>query len=190
MEEREILKIFEKHEALLRGHFKLSSGLHADTYLQCAKVLQYPEVAGRLCAELAGLLPDDGVDVVAGIAVGSITLGYELARALGARAIFGERQNGAMTLRRGFRIEPAESVLIAEDVVTTGGSVMEVIELVKELKGDVRGVACLVNRGGAPSLPVRCTSLVDLDLKTFTEDECPLCKQGVAIEAPGSRHGK
>ena len=190
MEEKEILEIFRGAGALLAGHFKLSSGLHADTYLQCAKVLQYPGVAQKLCAELAGRLGQNNIDVVVGVAMGGITLGYELARAIHARAVFSERAGGSMMLRRGFEIEPAERALIAEDVVTTGGSVKEVIKLISRLKGELAGVACMVNRGGASSLGVDCTSLVDLDLNAYSQEDCPLCKQGIAIETPGSRYIK
>ena len=122
--------------------------------------------------------------------MGGITLGYEFARAVHARAIFTERASGTMTLRRGFEIKPGERALIAEDVVTTGGSVKEVINLIRKLKSELVGVACMVNRGGASSLGVECTSLVDLNLDAYTEEECPLCKQGIEIETPGSRHIK
>jgi len=190
MKEKEILEIFKAAGALLSGHFKLSSGLHADTYLQCAKVLQHPDTAERLCGELARRLGQDSIDVVVGVAMGGITLGYELARAVNARAIFTERAGGTMTLRRGFKIEPGERALIAEDVVTTGGSVKEVVELVKKLKGELVGVACMVNRGGASSLGVDCISLLDLNLNAYKEEECPLCKGGIEIETPGSRYVK
>ena len=188
MEREEVLNIFRKCGALLTGHFRLSSGLHSDTYLQCAKVLQYPKLAESLCRELARRLPAGKIDASVGPAMGGITFAYELARALGTRALFAERQDGRMTLRRGFGIVPGERVLIAEDVVTTGKSVGEVIDLVRQEKAEVVGVACLINRGGAASLGVECVSLAEVEAKSYREEECPLCKKGVELETPGSRH--
>ena len=120
--------------------------------------------------------------------MGGITFAYELARALGARALFAERQDGRMTLRRGFSVTSGERVLVAEDVVTTGKSVGEVIDLVRREKAEVVAVACLVNRGGAASLGVECVRLADVEAKSYSKEECPLCKKGVELETPGSRH--
>jgi len=183
MEREEVLDIFRKCEALLTGHFRLSSGLHSDTYLQCAKVLQYPKLAERLCRELVRRLPAGKIDASIGPAMGGITLAYELARAL-----FAERQDGGMVLRRGFSVSRGERVLVAEDVVTTGKSVGEVIDLVGREKAEVVAVACLINRGGAASLGVECVRLADVEAKSYSEEECPLCKKGIRLETPGSRH--
>ena len=132
MTENEILDIFRKHSALLEGHFALSSGLHSDRYIQCALVLQHPEAAEQLCAQLAAKLNHLGATVVAAPALGGVIVSYEVARALGVRSLFTERQDGAMTLRRGFSFEPGEPTLVVEDVVTTGGSTRETIAAVEQ----------------------------------------------------------
>ncbi|MGD2278981.1 MAG: orotate phosphoribosyltransferase [Candidatus Omnitrophota bacterium] len=190
MNEREIMEIFTKIGAYQQGHFKLSSGLHSGAYLQCALVLQDPVLAARLCGVLAEKFVADAPDIVVGPAMGGVVLAYELARALNARAIFTERdKNGKMALRRGFMVSPKNKVLIAEDVLTTGGSVKEVIKLLEEESVRPLGVACLVNRssriidfGG-----IKCESLIKLDIPTFEEAECPLCQEGMPITKPGSR---
>ena len=137
MNEKEVLGIFEKSGALLKGHFKLSSGLHSEKYLQCALVLQYPNMAERLSEALANNFSAEKIDVVIGPALGGVTLAYEVARAIGSRGLFTERQDGKMVLRRGFSITKGEKVLVVEDVVTTGGSTKEVIELVRSFGADV-----------------------------------------------------
>jgi len=190
MQEMEIMDIFKKMQAYQQGHFRLSSGLHSGGYLQCARVLQDPVVAERLCGALARKFKADKPDIVLGPAMGGIVLAYELARQLGARAIFSERDDdGKMTLRRGFRVSQENRVLIAEDVLTTGKSVKEVISLLE--KDGIRpvGVASLVDRstseinfGG-----VKKESLIKLDIPTFQEAECPLCQEGMPITKPGSR---
>jgi len=184
-----ILETFREAGALLEGHFLLSSGLHSPKYLQCALVLQDPARAERLCSRLARAFADDRVETVVGPAMGGILVAYELARALGARAIFAEREEGRMRLRRGFRIEPGQRVLLAEDVVTTGGSLREVLALAREAGAEVVGVAALVDRtsGRDPGFGMPLTALVQLDVPTYVPEECPLCREGVPVVKPGSR---
>ena len=184
-----ILEVFREAGALLEGHFLLSSGLHSPKYLQCALVLADPRRAERLCSRLARAFADDRVETVVGPAMGGILVAYELARALGARAIFAEREEGRMRLRRGFRIEPQERVLLAEDVVTTGGSLREVLALVREAEAEVVGVAALVDRtsGRDPEFGMPLTALVQLDVPIHVPEECPLCREGVPVVKPGSR---
>jgi len=184
-----ILETFREAGALLEGHFLLSSGLHSPKYLQCALVLQDPARAERLCSRLARAFADDRVETVVGPAMGGILVAYELARALGATAIFAEREEGRMRLRRGFRIEPGRRVLLAEDVVTTGGSLREVLALVREAGAEVVGVAALVDRtsGRDPAFGMPLTALVQLDVPTHVPEECPLCREDVPVVKPGSR---
>src|SRR3989338_4601935 len=147
MTEKAVLQIFDKHGALLKGHFRLSSGLHSEKYLQCALILQYPDIAEKLSKELAKKYSKEKIDVVIGPALGGITLAYEMARVLGVRGIFTERYEGKMVFRRGFSIEKGEKALVVEDVVTTGGSTKEVIEAVKFFGGKGVGGRSIVDRG-------------------------------------------
>lgn len=184
----QVLEVFERTGVLLEGHFRLTSGLHAAKYLQCAQLLQYPHEAGPLCEQLADYFKDAGATVVAGPATGGIILAYEVAKALGVKNIFGERENGVMTFRRGFKVEPTDKVLVLEDVVTTGGSVKELIECVRAAGAEVIGVASLVNRsGGRVDFGVPFKSLVNLDITTYQPDDCPMCKAGSVAYKPGSR---
>lgn len=186
--QEQVLEIFARTGVLLEGHFRLTSGLHAAKYLQCAQLLQYPHEAGPLCEQLASYFKDAGATVVAGPATGGIILAYEVAKALGVKNIFGERENGVMTFRRGFKLEPTDKVLVLEDVVTTGGSVKELIACVKEAGAEVVGVASLVNRsGGRVDFGVPFKSLVNLDITTYQPEECPMCKEGSMAYKPGSR---
>lgn len=188
MTEQEVLDIFEKHHALLTGHFKLSSGLHSEKYLQCALVLQYPDVAGRLSKALAAKFAGTKIDVVIGPALGGVTLAYEVARALGVRGLFTERQDGAMVLRRGFVIRPGERVLVCEDVVTTGGSTKEVIDVVKAAGGVVVGVGSIINRSDTdPVFGVPFASLAKVTVATYPSDACALCRSNIPVTKPGSR---
>lgn len=186
--QEQVLEVFERTGVLLEGHFRLTSGLHAAKYLQCAQLLQYPHEAGPLCEQLAEYFKDAGATVVAGPATGGIILAYEVAKALGVKNIFGERENGVMTFRRGFKVEPTDKVLVLEDVVTTGGSVKELIECVRAAGAEVVGVASLVNRsGGRVDFGVPFKSLVNLDITTYQPDDCPMCKAGSVAYKPGSR---
>jgi orotate phosphoribosyltransferase len=194
MKTEEVLQIFEQNEALLKGHFLLSSGLHSSRYLQCALVLQHPVVAGRLCSALAEKASGDGrlgqVDAVMAPALGGIIVAHEVARALGVRALFTERQDGEMKLRRGFQLRPGERILVVEDVVTTGGSTREVMEVVRKSGGVVVGAGSLIDRsGGAVDLGVPRHALAVLEVPVYQPDDCPLCREGSAAIKPGSRPG-
>lgn len=188
MRPSEALSLLQGTGALLDGHFQLSSGLHSRQYIQCALVLQHPTLAARLCGSLAQGFSVDEVSVVAGPALGGITIAYEMARQLGARAVFGERADGKLMLRRGFHVEPEDRVLIAEDVVTTGESTRELLDVIRHSGATVVGVTSIVDRsGGATDFPVKFHSLVSLTLKTFSPSGCPLCKEEVPLTKPGSR---
>ena len=188
MGNEKILEIFNKANALLNGHFKLSSGLHSEKYLQCARVLQYPEYARQLCQELAKRFYEEKPSVVVAPAIGGIVVSYEIAKALGCRSVFTERENGVMTLRRGFDVAKAEKTLVVEDVITTGTSTKEVIAAVKQRGAEVIGVGAIVDRSCEKiDFGVSFEYLIKLDIKTFEPDKCPLCKKGVLIAKPGSR---
>ena len=175
--------------ALLRGHFRLTSGLHSDEYCQCAKVLEHPDVAEELGRMLAERFAEDAVDVVVSPAIGGIVIGHEVARALGVRSLFAERKDGAMSLRRGFSVSPGERVLIIEDVVTTGGSVREVAEVVSGEGAEIVGFGFIMDRSREPlNLPGPTRALLaGRTMETYEPDACPLCEAGVPIEKPGSR---
>lgn len=188
MKREEILSIFEKAGVLLNGHFKLTSGRHSKQYLQCAQLFQYPEYSKKITEELVKKFKDEKIDLIVGPAVGGIILAYEVARQLNIKNIFMERENGKMTLRRGFNIEKGQRVLVVEDVVTTGGSVKEVIDVIKECGGEVIGVGSIVNRSkGNTKFDEELRSVIDFDIETYTEEDCPLCKDGVEVVKPGSR---
>jgi orotate phosphoribosyltransferase len=188
-----ILGAFYQTGAYLRGHFPLTSGLHSPEYLQCALVLQYPKHAERfgqlLAAEFRRLDPTLSVGVVAAPAIGGLAIGHEVARALGARFIFTERDAaGQMVLRRGFTVEPAETAVVVEDVVTTGGSSREVIDILKAAGAHVIGAGSIIDRsGGAVDLGVRRVALKTLNATTYTPASCPLCAEGIPVVKPGSR---
>ncbi len=191
MTENDLLAVFRKHSALLEGHFILSSGLHSDRYMQCALVLQHPKVAEQLCSLLAEKLRHLGASVVAAPALGGVLVAHEVARALGTRAIFTERQEGAMTLRRGFSLEPGEPALVVEDVITTGLSTRETIRCVEEAGGKVVGAGTLIDRsGGEADLGLPRIALVPLKIQNYSPADCPFCKSGVPAVKPGSRTKK
>lgn len=175
--------------ALMRGHFRLTSGLHSDEYCQCAKVLEDPEMAAELGGMLADLYRDAQVDVVVSPAIGGIVIGHEVARSLGVRSLFAERGESGMSFRRGFRIEPSERVLIIEDVVTTGGSVREVAEAVAAAGGKTVGFGFIMDRSRQPlDLPGPSKALIEgRQMEVYQPDSCPLCEAGVPVEKPGSR---
>jgi orotate phosphoribosyltransferase len=177
--------LFESSGAMLSGHFLLSSGRHSDTYVQKARVLEHPEVAMELAREIASWYPD--VDVVLAPAVGAVVLGFAVALASGARSIFAERDEGKMTLRRGFALEPGERTLIVEDVVTTGGSAAEVWAMAGASGAERLGVAALIDRSTSPvGFPLR--AVLRVDAPAWDAAECPLCRDGVPVDSPGSRH--
>ena len=186
----EVMKKFEQAEAIQKGHFKLTSGVHSDTYIQCAQVMQYPGFMHNLCSELGRKFRGKDIDVIVGPAIGGIIISHVMAQVLGpwVRAIFTERENGKMTLRRSFEIKKDEKVLVVEDVTTTGGSVREVIDIVKERGGQVVGIGVLIDRsGGRIDFGVKMKSLLTLDIKSYQPEDCPLCKKGVPVVKPGSR---
>lgn len=188
MTEQEILKSFYDHGALLDGHFQLSSGLHSNRYVQCARVLQWPELAARLCAALAAHFRNLAVDLVVGPAIGGILVAQELARSLQVRALFTEREEGKMTLRRGFAVEEGERVLVAEDVVTTGGSTREVIASLEAAGAQIAGVGALIDRHqGILDFGIPFHSLLRLEIASYEPESCPLCRSEIPLVKPGSR---
>ncbi|PYR44302.1 MAG: orotate phosphoribosyltransferase [Acidobacteria bacterium] len=182
-----LLDLYRRSGALLDGHFRLTSGLHSPGYLQCALVLQHPQHAEALGRAVADLAREMRPTVVLSPALGGIVIGHEVARALGVRAIFAERQDGGLTLRRGFIIGETDRVLVVEDVLTTGGSTRETIQVARAAGGRVVGAASIVNRGRDVELGVPYVSLVQIDLPTYEPDTCPLCAQGMPVVKPGSR---
>lgn len=187
----EIRDILETTGAIRQGHFQLSSGLHSPSYVQCALVLQHPQHAARLSQALAERLAalKVNINVVASPALGGVVFGYELARQLGVRAIFAERDaGGSLTLRRGFSVEKGERVVVAEDVVTTGGSTRETIEVIRRAGGEVVAVTVLLDRsGGVVRFDVPFEALLAESIPTYSPGQCPLCRQGVPVDKPGSR---
>jgi len=189
MNENDILKIFRSEKALLSGHFLLTSGLHSPHYMQCALLLQKPWVAQELCKALAKKLSGIKADVVVGPALGGVIVSYEMGRALKVRSIFTERVDGTMVLRRGFGLRKNEKVLVVEDVVTTGKSTREVIELVKENQAKLVAVAAIVDRSDSAAIfDAELFSLLKINIKTYRPEICPLCKEGkLPVVKPGSR---
>lgn len=188
----ETLRLFEQTGAYLRGHFRLTSGLHSPEYLQCARVLQFPEHAealGRDLAEAIQALDPSRVAVVASPAIGGLIIGHEVARALRARCIFTERDaSGKMMLRRGFQIEPGETSVVIEDVITTGGSTREVYEVLRESGANIIAAGSIIDRsGGKADVGVRRVALESMNVTAYPESECPMCRDGVPVEKPGSR---
>ncbi len=180
--------LLQQTGALLSGHFRLSSGLHSPSYVQCALLLEHPRDAKAIGRELASALTALPAKIVSP-ALGGVVIGYTVAEALDVPFVFTERKEGRMTLRRGFHLEKGDAVIIVEDVVTTGKSTRETAEVITSLGGEVIGFASILNRSGKPNpfdLPY--TALMSLDLETFSESECPLCARGVALDAPGSRY--
>lgn len=185
----EILNIFKEAGALLEGHFLLSSGKHSDRYCQCAKLLQYPDKAEKVLKVVAEKLKNVDFDIIVGPAMGGILVSYELARQTGKPGIFAERENGEMTIRRGFVIEKGQKVIISEDVVTTGKSSGEVAKVIEKMGGEVVGIACLVDRS-VEEIAYPIFSSVKLEIKTYDKKDCPLCKKGMEYVKPGSRNIK
>jgi orotate phosphoribosyltransferase len=190
MKQEEVLALFKESEALLEGHFRLSSGLHSGRYLQCALVLQHPDLALKLGAALAEamLVKAPRPNLVIAPALGGILVAHEVARALGVRAIWAERQEGALMLRRGFRIEPGETCFVVEDVVTTGGSTRETMEVAQRAGALVTAAGALIDRsGGRTDLGVPAVGLAVLSVPNYPPDRCPLCQAGMPVVKPGSR---
>jgi orotate phosphoribosyltransferase len=189
MDRQEAYQIFESTGALQTGHFLLTSGLHSPQYFQCALVLQYPKYLELLCKDIIEFYyEEEEFDLVIAPAIGGLMVGQELARQLGVRFIFTEREKGKMILRRGFNIAPHEKILIAEDVITTGGSVKEVIEIVERVKGYPVGIGTIVDRSdGQVKFDIPLYASVQVKSVTYSADKCPLCMQKIPLVKPGSR---
>lgn len=188
MKEQEILSLLKEKQAVLEGHFILTSGRHADTYIQCARILQDPKTTTLLISQLLEDMGDLEVDLVIGPATGGIIIAYEVGRQLGVNAIFTEREKGKMVLRRGFEIPKGAKVLVVEDVVTTGGSVKEVLEVVEEKGGQVVAIGLLADRsGGKINFGVPTYRIFSKEIKSYEVEKCPLCKEGTPAIKPGSR---
>jgi len=184
----DVLSLFRRVGALLEGHFRLTSGLHSSGYLQCALVLQHPREAEACGVGIAERVRSLGATVVLSPALGGIVIGHEVARALGVRAIFAERQDGTLTLRRGFSLNATDRVLVVEDVVTTGGSTRETIEVARAAGARVVGAAAIIDRsGGSQKLDVPFHALATVSLPTYQPEACPLCARGEPVVKPGSR---
>ena len=190
--DKEVLALFEKSGGVLKGHFLLTSGRHSDTYMQCALLFDDAKVSETLCAELADRVKKYKPDIVVSPAVGAIIMGYEVSRHLGLKNVFAERENGTFTLRRGFTLPERARVLITENVVTTGGSVFEVMEMLKNYGVEVVAVASMVDRSnGTVDFGVPFVTMLRADVKSYEADECPLCKAGMGAPVkPGSRNLK
>jgi len=186
MTETEILSIFKKTEALLTGHFLLTSGRHSDRYFQCAKVLQYPEYTEKLCKMISDNFRNVDIDTVIAPAIGGLVVGQEVARQMNKRFIFAEREDKKLSLRRGFTIDEGEKLLVCEDVVTTGGSVFELID-----KAEVVGVGFIVDRSnGKVNFGYPQFSTLKMEVVSYQPDECPLCREDIELVKPGSRKVK
>lgn len=188
--ENDIMNILEETEALKEGHFKLTSGMHSAQYVQCAMLLRFPDKAEIIAKALAEKFKDEKIDLVVGPAIGGIIIAYEVARALDVPSIFAERDQGEMTLKRGFSIKPGERILVIEDVITTGGSTQEVADLVSKLGGDVVAAGSIVDRSSEKNLKISVPfkSLIKLEIPVYKEEDCPLCKEGSKPYKPGSRN--
>lgn len=185
----DIRQLLEETGALLTGHFRLSSGLHSPNYVQCARLLEHPRNAKAIGADLAARI--SGAQKIVAPALGGVIIGYTVADALGVPFVFTERKDGAMTLRRGFTIGEGERVVIVEDVVTTGKSTRETVDVVTQQGGRVIGFASILNRSGKPNpFDAPYEALLALNLDTFSEADCPLCAKGIPLDAPGSRYSK
>jgi orotate phosphoribosyltransferase len=186
-----VIDILKEVGALLEGHFLLSSGRHSDRYCQCARLLQYPDKAAKVLSVVADKLKDVDFDMIVGPAMGGVVVSYELARQTGKPGIFAERQDGSMTIRRGFEISKGQKVIISEDVITTGKSFLEVAEIIKQSGGEVVGICCIVDRRAeGVEIPYPLYSAVKLDIKSYEKEVCPMCKEGIPYIKPGSRNIK
>jgi orotate phosphoribosyltransferase len=185
--QEELLEIFKRSGAFLEGHFILTSGLHSPHYIEKFRVLEHPNYTAELCAEIADMWKDKGVTVVLGPVTGGVILAHEVGKQLGVRAMFTERVDGKMTLRRGFKLTPDDCVLLVEDIVTTGGSIFEVIEAVKPTGAAIAGLGFLVDRsGGKVDFGIPSKALITLDVVTYQPDNCALCNAGSTAVKPGS----
>lgn len=187
MTEQQILQIFKDSNALLEGHFLLTSGLHSPQYIEKFRVLEQPKQTEILCREIADEFSEEKVSVVVGPMTGGIILAFETGRQLGSKAIFAERVNGEMKFRRGFTLSPEDRVLIVEDIITTGGSVTEVINVVKKFNPAIVGIGCLVDRSNDKAkFDYQFKPLLKMEVLAYKPDECPICKEGIPLIKPGS----
>ncbi len=187
----DVFNIFKESGAIFEGHFKLTSGLHSGVYMQCARLLQYPDKADRIAKAAAGILSKDidieKVNTVISPAVGGILWGYMLAFRLGKKMIFTERADGGMQLRRGFGLEEGEKVIIAEDVITTGGSVKEVIKICEDSGAEVAGIISIVDRNSGVDFGYPYYNMLKINIEIYEPEQCPMCSEGREIVYPGSR---
>ena len=186
----DVIEILKECEALLEGHFLLSSGKHSNRYVQCAKVLRFPDKAEKILSIVVEKIKDLDIDLVVGPAMGGVIVSYELGRQLGKETVFTERKNNIMELRRGFEVKPGARIIIAEDVVTTGKSTIETKKVLEGLGGNVIGVACIANRT-KDDIGMPIYSAIDIDIQVYESDDCPLCNEGkIDLVKPGSREFK
>ncbi len=191
MNQEQILEHFKETDALLEGHFILSSGLHSPKYLQCARALQFSTDAAKFGKAIAERFTDEGIETVASPAIGGLIIGYEVAKSLNVRFIWTERENGVMTLRRGFSVKENEKILVVEDVITTGGSTRECIEALEKHGAKIVGAASIIDRSnGKADVGVKRIALASLDVPTYKPENCPLCERGEIAVKPGSRTTK
>jgi len=184
--ENEVLNLLEKAEGVLHGHFCLTSGLHSDTYFQCAKLYQYPDITEKLGRLLAEKLSDIEFDTIIAPAIGAVIIGYETAKQAGKRNLFVERKDGVMQLRRGYTLKKGERIVIIEDVITTARTIKETIEAVKDYEPEIAAVGCIVDRTkGLTGYNIK--SLMQIDPVVYEPENCPLCRQGIECVKPGSR---
>lgn len=187
MTEKKLLYIFKKTAALLEGHFLLTSGLHSSKYIEKFRIFEYPRYTEKICKEIAKLYKDKNITVVCGPMTGGIILAHEIAKALGVKMVFTERTNGVMTLKRGFHLSATDRVVIVEDIVTTGSSINEVIDVVKESGCKIIGISAIADRSsGQASFPYPFQSLIKFNIKNYLPEDCPLCKSGIPLIKPGS----
>lgn len=185
MNQVEIFELLKRSGVIMEGHFLLTSGRHSDRFLQCSKLLQYPEHAAAVCRMMASPFINRGIETVIGPAMGGVILSYEMARAFGARAVYAEKEGERMVLRRGFSLREGEKVLVVEDAVSTGGSVQKVIDLLNAVKAEIVGVAVIVDRTAGlfdPGIPVK--ALLEMAIESYDPEECPLCRSGVPLQKP------
>ncbi len=185
MNRSKISDLLKKTGVIMEGHFLLTSGRHSDLFLQCSQLLQYPELTAKVCRMMAEPFKNEKIETVIGPAMGGVILSYEVARSLGARALFAEPSGGEMILRRGFRVDAGEKVLVVEDAVTTGGSVQKVLDLLDNLGVELAGVSVMIDRtAGKLNFGVTTRALLTMDVFSYSPENCPLCRKGIPLQKP------